>query len=491
MSEKETKIVLKNIGKINPISIDDYIKLDGFKALEKCLKLEPQKIIDEITLSGLRGRGGAGFLTGKKWKIAKEQISDTKYICCNADEGDPGAFMDRGILEENPLNVIEGMIIAAYAIGANYGYIYVRAEYPLAVERLNIVIKAANKKGFLGKNILNSGFDFNIELRLGAGAFVCGEETALLNSVEGKRGEPRLKPPFPAVSGLYKKPTVINNVETLANVPIIILNGGNWYNKIGTKTSTGTKVFSLSGNIKNVGLKEVEMGTTLRTIIEDIGGGIPNGKKFKAIQLGGPSGTCITSDFIDTPVDYDSLSKIGAMMGSGGLIVIDETKCMVDIAKFFLEFIVDESCGKCTPCRIGNKRMLEIITRITEGKGEEKDIERLEELSDTIKKTSICGLGQSAPNPVLSTLKYFKEEYISHIRDKKCLTGTCKALTDYTIDNEKCKRCAICYKNCPVDAIKELEDNTHKLKKAYVINDEECIKCGICKDKCPFDAIYK
>lgn len=489
--KKQKRVALRHSGKINPENIDEYILHDGFIGLKNALSKSPKDVINEVNLSGIRGRGGAGFSTGKKWLTAFEQDSEQKYICCNADEGDPGAFMDRSILEGDPYAILEGMMIAGYAIGANKGYIYVRAEYPIAVERLNIAIKESLKRGYLGKNILGSKFSFDIELRLGAGAFVCGEETALLNSVEGKRGEPRLKPPYPAISGLYSKPTVINNVETLAAIPIILEKGGAWYKKIGTKTSTGTKVFALSGNISNVGLVEVEMGTPLRTVIEDIGGGIPNKKRFKAAQLGGPSGGCIPNEHIDIPLDYDALGTIGAMMGSGGLIVMDETKCMVDIAKFFLEFTVDESCGKCTPCRLGTKRMLEILTRITEGKGKEGDIEELEELANMIKKTSLCGLGQSAPNPVLSTIKYFRDEYEAHIKEKRCPTGTCKNLTNYTIDKDKCKRCGICFKNCPVKAIKEIEDTTNKTNKAYVINKEECIKCGLCYNKCPFKAIEK
>ena len=443
-------------------------------------------VVNEILNSGLRGRGGAGFPTGKKWLFTKEAQADKKYVCCNADEGDPGAFMDRSILEGDPHSVIEAMTIAAYAVGANEGYIYVRAEYPIAVERLNIAISQAKKIGLLGKNIFGKGLDFNLELRLGAGAFVCGEETALMNSIEGKRGEPRPRPPFPAIKGLFGKPTLLNNVETYANVPKIILNGATWYNKIGTETSKGTKVFALGGNISNVGLVEVPMGTTLREIVYDIGGGIPGQKRFKAAQTGGPSGGCIPAHYLDTPIDYESLNSIGSMMGSGGLIVMDESKCMVNIAKFFLEFTVDESCGKCPPCRIGTKRMLEILTRITEGKGKEGDIEKLERLAENIKKASLCGLGQTAPNPVLSTLKYFRDEYEAHIKEKRCPAGECKALSKVQIDPDKCKQCGICAKNCPVGAI-----DGEVRKGPFKINQDKCIKCGVCITKCPFKAISK
>lgn len=483
---KQERIALKNCGKINPEKIEEYIALDGYQALYKALHMSRDEVIDVILNSGIRGRGGAGFPTGKKWKFAKEAKGDVKYVCCNADEGDPGAFMDRSILEGDPNAVLEAMAIAGYAIGAKQGYIYVRAEYPIAVKRLNIAIEQAKKLGLLGKNIFGKKFDFNIELRLGAGAFVCGEETALMNSIEGKRGEPRPRPPFPAVKGLFGKPTLLNNVETYANIPNIILKGANWYKSIGTKTSTGTKVFALGGNITNVGLVEVPMETTLREIVYDIGGGIPEGKKFKAAQMGGPSGGCVPAKYLDVPIDYDSLNEIGAMMGSGGLIVMDDSKCMVDIAKFFLEFTVDESCGKCPPCRIGTKRMLEILTRITEGKGKDGDIEKLERLASNIKKASLCGLGQTAPNPVLSTLKYFRDEYEAHIYHKKCPAGVCKALTQVHIDEEKCKKCGICAKNCPVGAI---EGQVGKV--TFKINQDKCIKCGVCITKCPFKAISK
>ena len=483
---KQERIALKNCGKINPEKIEEYIALDGYQALYKALNMSRDEVINEINLSGLRGRGGAGFPTGRKWQFTKEAESDIKYVCCNADEGDPGAFMDRSILEGDPHSVIEAMTIAAYAVGAKQGYIYVRAEYPIAVERLTIAINQAKEKGLLGKNIFGKGLDFQLELRLGAGAFVCGEETALMNSIEGKRGEPRPRPPFPAVKGLFGKPTLLNNVETYANIPKIILNGGNWYSKIGTEHSKGTKVFALGGNINNVGLVEVPMGTTLREIVYDIGGGIPGGKRFKAAQTGGPSGGCIPAEHLDTPIDYESLNKIGSMMGSGGLIIMDESKCMVNLAKFFLEFTVDESCGKCPPCRIGTKRMLEILTRITEGKGKEGDIEKLEHLAENIKKASLCGLGQTAPNPVLSTLKYYRDEYEAHIKEKRCPAGECKALTQVHIDPEKCKQCGICAKNCPVGAI-----DGEVRKGPFKINQEKCIKCGICITKCPFKAISK
>lgn len=484
---KQKRIALKNCGKINPEKIEEYIAVNGYRALQKVLSMTQDEVIDIILKSGLRGRGGAGFPTGKKWQLTKNAIGDIKYVCCNADEGDPGAFMDRSILEGDPHSVIEAMTIAAYTIGANQGYIYVRAEYPIAVKRLNIAIEQAKKLGVIGKNIFGKkGFDFNLELRLGAGAFVCGEETALMNSIEGKRGEPRPRPPFPAVKGLFGKPTLLNNVETYANVSQIILNGADWYNKIGTATSKGTKVFALGGNIQNVGLVEVPMGTTLREIVYDIGGGIPGGKRFKAAQTGGPSGGCIPEKHIDTHIDYESLGEIGSMMGSGGLIVMDDSKCMVNIAKFFLEFTVDESCGKCPPCRIGTKRMLEILTRITEGKGKDGDIEKLERLASNIKKASLCGLGQTAPNPVLSTLKYFRDEYEAHIYDKRCPAGECKSLTKVVIDPAKCKECGICKKNCPVDAI-----NGEVRKGPFDINQDKCIKCGVCITKCPFKAISK
>lgn len=484
--KKQKRIALKNCGIIDPEVIDEYIAFDGYKALEKVLtSMSQDDVINTVLNSGLRGRGGAGFPTGKKWEFAKAAEGDQKYIVCNADEGDPGAFMDRSILEGDPHCVLEAMAIAGYAIGASQGYIYVRAEYPIAVQRLRIAIDQAREYGLLGNNIFGTNFNFDIDIRLGAGAFVCGEETALLESVEGKRGQPRLKPPFPANKGLFQKPTIINNVETLANVTKIILNGAEWYSSIGTEKSKGTKVFALGGNVTNVGLVEVPMGTTLREIVYDIGGGIPNGREFKAAQTGGPSGGCIPAEHLDTPIDYESLASIGSMMGSGGLIVMDDTKCMVDIARFYLDFTVSESCGKCTPCRIGTKRMLEILTKLCEGKGTESDIEHLERLAESIRKASVCGLGQTAPNPVLSTLHYFRNEYEEHVRDKKCRAGACKALCDIHIDPEKCKGCGLCKRNCPVNAI------TGEIKEPHKIDPEICIKCGTCVDKCPFKAISK
>ncbi|ERM93009.1 NADH dehydrogenase [Caldanaerobacter subterraneus subsp. yonseiensis KB-1] len=483
---KQRRIALRNCGVINPEDIREAIAFDGYKALAKVLtEMTPEQVIEEVKKSGLRGRGGGGFPTGVKWEFAYKQKETPKYVVCNADEGDPGAFMDRSILEGDPHSVLEAMAIAGYAIGANHGYIYVRAEYPLAVKRLKIAIQQAREYGLLGKDIFGTGFDFDIEIRLGAGAFVCGEETALLNSIMGKRGEPRPRPPFPAVKGVWGKPTIINNVETFANIPPIILNGGEWFASIGTEKSKGTKVFALTGKVNNTGLIEVPMGTTLREIIYEIGGGIPGGKKFKAVQIGGPSGGCIPAELLDTPIDYDSLTSAGAMMGSGGLVVMDEDTCMVNVAKFFLEFTVDESCGKCAPCRIGTKRMLELLDKITSGKGEEGDIEKLEELAKTIKATALCGLGQTAPNPVLSTLRYFRHEYEAHIKEKRCPAGVCTALLSFVIDPEKCKACGICAKNCPVGAI------SGKPKTPYVIDQEKCIKCGTCIDKCPFGAIYK
>ena len=484
--KKQERIALKNCGIIDLENTDEYIAFDGYKALEKVLfEMSQDDVINEITDSGLRGRGGAGFPTGKKWYFTKIAEGDQKYVVCNADEGDPGAFMDRSILEGDPHSVIEAMMIAGYAVGANKGYIYVRAEYPIAVHRFQTAINQAKEYGILGKNIFETDFSFDLEIRLGAGAFVCGEETALLESIEGRSGRPILKPPFPANCGLWQKPTLINNVETYANITKIILNGAKWYSSIGTEKSKGTKVFALGGNVVNVGLVEVPMGTTLREIVFDIGGGIPGGHKFKAAQTGGPSGGCIPAEHLDTPIDYESLSQIGSMMGSGGLIVMDDTKCMVNLAKFYLGFTVDESCGKCTPCRIGTKRMLEILEKVTEGNGETEDLEKLERLAKTIQKASVCGLGQTAPNPVLSTMKYFRDEYITHIRDKKCPAKECKALRAIEIDPEKCRGCGICKKNCPVNAI------TGEVKQPHKIDEDVCIKCGTCISKCPFKAISK
>ena len=483
---KQKRVALKNCGVIDPENINEYIGLDGYIALGKVLtEMTPEQVIQTIKDSGLRGRGGGGFPTGMKWSFAAAQPAGQKYVCCNADEGDPGAFMDRSVLEGDPHVVLEAMAIAGYAIGASQGYIYVRAEYPIAVKRLEIAIGQARENGLLGKNILGTGFDFDIELRLGAGAFVCGEETALMTSIEGHRGEPRPRPPFPAVKGLFERPTVLNNVETYANIPQIILKGADWFASMGTEKSKGTKVFALGGKIHNTGLVEVPMGTTLREIVEEIGGGIPNGKKFKAAQTGGPSGGCIPASLIDIPVDYDNLISIGSMMGSGGLIVMDEDTCMVDIAKFFLEFTVDESCGKCTPCRIGTKRLLEMLDKITKGKGTMEDLDKMEELCYHIKANSLCGLGQSAPNPVLSTLKYFRDEYVAHIVDKKCPAGVCKALLSYVIDREKCKGCTLCARACPADAI------SGTVKQPHVIDPAKCLKCGACMEKCKFGAIYK
>ena len=483
---KQKRVALKNCGVIDPENINEYIGLDGYMALGKVLtEMTPDQVIQTIKDSGLRGRGGGGFPTGVKWSFAAAQPAGQKYVCCNADEGDPGAFMDRSVLEGDPHVVLEAMAIAGYAIGASQGYIYVRAEYPIAVKRLEIAIGQARENGLLGKNILGTGFDFDIELRLGAGAFVCGEETALMTSIEGHRGEPRPRPPFPAVKGLFERPTVLNNVETYANIPQIILKGADWFASMGTEKSKGTKVFALGGKIHNTGLLEVPMGTTLREIVEEIGGGIPNGKKFKAAQTGGPSGGCIPASLIDIPVDYDNLISIGSMMGSGGLIVMDEDTCMVDIAKFFLEFTVDESCGKCTPCRIGTKRLLEMLDKITKGKGTMEDLDKMEELCYHIKANSLCGLGQSAPNPVLSTLKYFRDEYVAHIVDKKCPAGVCKALLSYVIDREKCKGCTLCARACPADAI------SGTVKQPHVIDPAKCLKCGACMEKCKFGAIYK
>lgn len=484
--KKQKRIALQNCGVINPEDIDEYIAFDGYKALEKVLtEMTPEEVIDTMTKSGLRGRGGAGFPTGKKWSFARAEAGDQKYIICNADEGDPGAFMDRSILEGDPNCVLEAMAIAGYAIGANQGYIYVRAEYPIAVQRLKIAIQQAREYGILGDDVMGTGFRFDIDIRLGAGAFVCGEETALLESIEGRRGQPRVKPPYPASKGLFQKPTVINNVETLANIPKIILRGADWFASIGTENSKGTKVFALGGNVNNVGLVEVPMGTTLREIVFDIGGGIPNGREFKAAQTGGPSGGCIPAEHLDTPIDYESLASIGSMMGSGGLIVMDNSKCMVDIARFYLDFTVSESCGKCTPCRIGSKRMLEILTKMCEGKATMEDFEKLERLANSIRKSAICGLGQTAPNPVLSTIKYFKEEYLAHVQEHRCPAGACKALSHIHIQPEICKGCGICKKNCPVNAI------SGEPRQPHVIDPAICIKCGTCVEKCPFKAIAK
>ena len=491
----QKRVALRNCGVINPENIDEYIAMDGYQALGKVLtEMTPDEVIKEILASGLRGRGGGGFPTGKKWELARNLVpdADQKYVACNADEGDPGAFMDRSVLEGDPHALIEAMAIAGYAIGANRGFVYVRAEYPIAVRRLQIAIDQAREYGLLGKDIFGTGFDFDMDIRLGAGAFVCGEETALMTSIEGKRGEPRPRPPFPAAKGLFGKPTVLNNVETYANIPQIILKGADWFSSMGTERSKGTKVFALGGKIKNTGLVEVPMGTTLRQIIEEIGGGIPNGKKFKAAQTGGPSGGCIPAHLIDTPIDYDNLIEIGSMMGSGGLIVMDEDSCMVDIAKFFLEFTVDESCGKCTPCRVGTKRLLEMLDNITKGKATLEDLDRMEELCYYIKKNALCGLGQTAPNPVLSTLRYFRDEYVAHIVDKKCPAGVCKDLLTYSIIQDKCFGCGMCAKACPAGAIYKT-DYTAPGKKlpALAIDPDKCVKCGACMGTCKFKAIIK
>ena len=484
--KKQHRVALRNCGVINPENIEEYIGTGGYEALGIVLtEKTPEDVIQILLDSGLRGRGGAGFPTGLKWKFAAANEADQKYVCCNADEGDPGAFMDRSILEGDPHAVLEAMAIAGYAIGASQGYIYVRAEYPIAVKRLEIAINQAREYGLLGENIFDSGFNFDIELRLGAGAFVCGEETALMTSIEGNRGEPRPRPPFPALKGLFQKPTILNNVETFANIPQIIVNGPEWFASMGTENSKGTKVFALGGKIHNTGLVEVPMGTTLREIVEEIGGGIPNGKKFKAAQTGGPSGGCIPAEHLDVPNDYDNLKKIGSMMGSGGLIIMDEDTCMVDIAKFFLEFTVDESCGKCTPCRIGTRRMLEILEKITKGQATMEDLDKLEELCYHLQSSSLCALGQTAPNPVLSTLRYFRDEYVAHIVDKKCPAGVCKDLLQYKIDPDKCKGCTLCARTCPADAI------IGSVREVHMINPEKCLKCGACIDKCRFGAIYK
>ena len=484
--KKQKRIALRNCGLINPELISEYIACRGYEAIGRCItEKTPQDVIDEIKLSGLRGRGGGGFSTGLKWEFTKKPVSDIKYIVCNADEGDPGAFMDRSILEGDPHSIIEAMAVAGYAVGASKGFVYIRAEYPLAIKRLRHAINEAREHGLLGDNIMGTSFSFDIEIKYGAGAFVCGEETALIHSIEGQRGEPTTKPPFPAESGLWDKPTCVNNVETLANVPAILLEGASWFNAIGSETSKGTKVFALAGKINNVGLVEVPMGITLREIIYEIGGGIKDGKEFKAVQTGGPSGGCITKDQLDVKIDYESLGAIGSMMGSGGMIVMDEDNCMVDIAKFYLEFTVEESCGKCTPCRVGNKRLHEMLTKISEGKGTMEDLDAMRELAQTIKDTSLCGLGQTAPNPVLSTLNFFEDEYIAHVQDKACPAGACQSLLKYMITEEKCIGCTKCAKVCPVSCI------SGKVKEKHVIDQNQCIKCGACFDACPVNAITK
>ena len=484
--KKQKRVALANCGVINPEDINEYIAYDGYQALAKCLtQLTPEQVVQIVKDSGLRGRGGGGFPTGLKWSFTAANQADQKYVVCNADEGDPGAFMDRSVLEGDPHCLIEAMTICGYATGATEGYVYVRAEYPIAVARLQIAINQAKEIGLLGKDIFGSGFDFDLHIKLGAGAFVCGEETALMTSIEGNRGEPRPRPPYPAVKGLFGKPTTENNVETFANIPAIIRNGGEWFASMGTEKSKGTKVFALGGKIANTGLVEIPMGTTLRDIIYEIGGGIPGGKKFKAAQTGGPSGGCIPASLIDTPIDYDNLTAIGCMMGSGGLIVMDEDNCMVDIAKFFLDFTVDESCGKCTPCRVGTKRLREMLDKITDGKATLEDLDKLEELCHYIKDNSLCGLGQTAPNPVLATLKFFRDEYVAHVVDKKCPAGVCKNLTKFSIEADLCKGCTLCAKKCPVGAI------SGTVKQPHTIDTEKCIKCGVCMDSCKFKAIIK
>ncbi|GAB6084947.1 NADH-quinone oxidoreductase subunit NuoF [Alkaliphilus crotonatoxidans] len=485
--KKQRRIALRNCGVINPESIEEYIAFDGYRALAKVLtEMSPQEVVEVVKESGLRGRGGGGFPTGLKWEFTAKAQADQKYVACNADEGDPGAFMDRSVLEGDPHALVEAMAIAGYAIGADMGYVYIRAEYPIAVHRLQIAIDQATEYGLLGKNIFGTDFEFHLEIRLGAGAFVCGEETALINSIEGKRGMPRPRPPFPAHKGIWNQPTLLNNVETYANIPQIILKGAQWFADIGTEKSKGTKVFALGGKINNTGLVEIPMGTTLKEVIYDIGGGIPNGKAFKAVQTGGPSGGCIPADHLDVPIDYDNLIKLGSMMGSGGMIVMDEDNCMVDIARFFLDFTVDESCGKCTPCREGTKRMLELLEKITEGKGELTDIDKLESLAKGIKAASLCGLGQTAPNPVLSTLRYFRHEYEAHVKEKRCPAGVCQALLQYRVISEECKKCGICAGKCPVGCIEGV-----KGKEVYFIKQEDCVKCGACMAACPFKAISK
>ena len=484
--KKQMRIALRNCGVIDPENIEEAIACDAYQALAKVLTtMKPQDVIDELLAAGLRGRGGAGFPTGRKWAFAMAQDNDVKYVCCNADEGDPGAFMDRSVLEGDPHALIEAMAIAGYTIGSKQGYVYVRAEYPIAVERLKIAIEQAKEYGLLGKDILGTGFEFNIDIRLGAGAFVCGEETALMTSIEGHRGEPRPRPPFPAIKGLFGKPTILNNVETYANIAPIILNGSKWYSSIGTDKSKGTKVFALGGKINNVGLVEVPMGTTIREIVEEIGGGVPNGKKFKAAQTGVPSGGCISAEYMDVPIDYDNLIEIGSMMGSGGMIILDEDTCMVDISKFYLEFTVDESCGKCTPCRIGTKKLLDYLTRITEGKGTVEDLDKIKELSNHMKSSSLCALGQTAANPILSTMNAFYDEYLAHIKEKKCPAHVCSALLVFEIDPEKCKGCTLCMHNCPVGAIRG------SVKKPHEIDPNKCIHCGLCMENCHFNAISK